>query len=227
MIKLNNFQFLLLIIFIASSCQKGKNGFVNNTLSSIGFNNSDTKGALTVSEIQDYVIEPSNGLVKTKQINEFKYQIKYKPVDYVIASEVSEKDAITKKEYLEKLNELDGLQYFDIRVEVDGFNGELIKYNLSSEIEYERRVEYLAFKMQNDIKLIDGLDTSDCVLYHMERAYDVVPYTTILLGFKKSKINNGLTDKTIVFRDHLFKNGIIKFTFIPADIQRVPNLQII
>lgn len=227
MFKLKELQFLLLIIFVASSCQKGKNGFVNKTLNSIGFNSTNNKEALTINEIQNYIIDPSNGLVKTKQINEFKYQIKYKPVDYVIASEVSEKHVITKKEYLEKLQELDGLQYFDIRIEVDGLNGELIKYNLSSEIEYERRVEYLAFKMQNDIKLIDGSDTSDCVLYHMERAYDVVPYATILLGFKKSKDINGLNDKTIVFRDYLFNNGIIKFTFIPADIQRVPNLQII
>jgi len=163
------------------------------------------------AELVSYIDTKANPFVKEKRINEFKYSSILKPVDYLIAKKrVDENNPNLKKE------DFEDLQYFDLRINIEEFNQEFIKYNLNSAHQYSERVNYCAFKMQNDIKLIDGHDTLNCVLFHHERAFNVVPYGHFILGFEKSNHPEKL--KTLVFHDNLFNNGIIKFTFSPKNI---------
>lgn len=215
---------LISIVLFMASCNKGNQPFSLSRIFSTD-NIKDNQQTLSSMEMLKYVIAPHNGLIKKKEIAEFIYQAKYKPLDYIISQEANGA-SVSQETYYKKVKELDGLQYFDFRIEVDATNGELLKYRLSSVADYESRVEYVSFGMQKDIKLIEGRDTLDCVLYHMERAYDITPYTTVLLGFKKNNADLN-EDKTLVFYDNLFHNGTIKLTFIPADLTQIPHLEII
>jgi hypothetical protein len=215
------FAFVLLLM-ICVSCNDKKNISFAARVKSIF---SNDKSVLSVNEMKEFVVNVDHGLLKSKQIDEVTYSAKYKPVDYIIAMETRD-EKLTRAIYKEKHDELSGLQYFDLRIEIDKANGELLKYALRSGSQYESRVTYLAFDIKNDIKLVDGNDTLECVMSHFERVYDIVPYATILLGFKDTG-GNLMHEKTLVFHDKLFGKGIIKFTFLPADLQTIPQLEVI
>ena len=77
--------------------------------------------------------------------------------------------------------------------------------------------------MQKDISLLDGKDTVPCDLYHFERAYDVSPSATILLGFTASKKTKN--DKTLIIYDRTFNKGTVKFLFKASELNNKPKLK--
>jgi len=165
-----------------------------------------------------------NNLKKSKEIGDITFSLLYKPAEYVACTE-DEDCSLSADTLKEKLKELEGLDYYDLRIELTSAQGELLKYNVESAQEYGQRVNYFAFDMQRDIKLIEGKDTLDCKLFHFERAYDVAPYATFLLGFPKSK--SSTAEKTFFYQDKVFEKGIIKFTFSPNDLAQIPKLKTI
>jgi hypothetical protein len=169
-------------------------------------------------KLVDYVNDEQNGFVKVKTIENIKYYSVLKPVEYLLAQKRLKDNNVKLKS-----EEFEDLQYFDLRIEIEDFKSEFIKYDLDSPASYEQRVKYCAFEMQNDIKLIDGNDTLRCVLYHFERAYDVVPYGHFILGFETTKKKN-IEAKTLCFDDKLFNKGMIKFTYPPKTIAKQPVL---
>jgi len=165
-----------------------------------------------------YVDNEDNDFIKTKHIGEITYQAALRPVDYLLSKKrIQENNPSLRKEAFEDL------QYFDLRIGVADFHQEFIKYNLASGDDYQQQVNYCSFNMQKDIKLIDGKDTLNCVLFHYERTFDVVPYGHFTLGFEpiKSALVN---TKVLLFSDQLFKNGMIKFTFSPKLLVNEPTL---
>lgn len=165
-----------------------------------------------------FIDDKKNGFIKSKTIGQITYDAILKPIDYLLSQKRLEEknNSLSKKDF-------EDLQYFDLRIKIEDFHKEFIKYDLESAEEYQQRVQYCAFNMQQDIKLIDGTDTLNCVLYHYERAFDVVPYGHFILGFETRK-SDLVNTKTIVFYDQLFNNGIIKFTFSPEIMVNEPVL---
>lgn len=172
----------------------------------------------TPEKLIAFVDNKENGFIRIKTIKEITYSSVLKPTDYLLAQQIiKEGNTALKKE------DFEDLQYFDLRINVDGFNQEFIKYNLDSNGEYQERVNYCAFGMQEDIKLIDGKDTLNCVLYHYERSFDVVPYGHFTLGFEAKK-SKTISTKTLLFNDRLFNNGLIQFTYLPELLVKEPML---
>jgi len=170
------------------------------------------------TKLVEFVQSEENGYIKNKLIGNINYSSILKPIDYMIA-----KKRIDENDPNLKASNFEDLQYFDLRIEVKDHNSEFIKYDLESPQQYEERVKYCSFEMQHDIKLIDGKDTLECVLFHFERAFNVVPYGHFILGFetKNKKVIEG---KTLCFDDHLFNQGIIKFTYSPSLLVKQPVL---
>lgn len=177
---------------------------------------------LPVDNYISWVKNPENGLVKIKTIDELQFKVQYKPYEYIICMEertAQLADSIVKR----KLKELEGIQYYDLKILLKSNEGELLKAGLNSTEEYTKRVSYFSFGMQEDIQLVDGNDTLPCVMYHFERAYDVTPVCTVLLGFKQQPVNAGKA-KTVLVYDRTFNKGLLKFTFKENRLQTVPKL---
>ena len=165
-----------------------------------------------------FIDNNENGYIKSKKIGVITYMSVLKPTDYLLAKKkLSDNNSTYKK------TDFEDLQYFDLRIKIDDFKMEFIKYNLGSVEEYQERINYCAFNMQNDIKLIDGNDTLNCVLFHFERAFDIAPYGHFMLGFE-NKNKKSIQAKTLCFDDKLFNNGIIKFTYTPSFLAKEPIL---
>lgn len=164
---------------------------------------------------------PDNGLYKEKQIDEIIYSVQYKTPDYMACISADNKDSI--KPAARPENNTETIHFVDFKMTLENHEGEFLKHKLSSPAQYDSRVKYMAFGIEKDIFLVEGGDTIPCSICHFERAYDVAPEATVLLGFvSKQKY---LKEKEFVFHDKLFGKGIIKFTFSKNEMKNVPRLK--
>jgi len=194
-----------------------------------GFGNteksSDVAPALTPDQYVKWVKNDAKLLLKKTQLGAFSYSVIYKPVDLIIYNE-NGNEVPNLKIYNSKKSELQGMEYFDLHIESRESNGELLKINCPDSKNYDERVQYCSFGMQQDIKAIVGKDTVDCALYHFERMFDTAPRATFLLGFPSGAFKNKFDDITILYHDHLFNNGIVKFRFSKQELAGIPQLKI-
>ncbi|HPI85880.1 MAG TPA: hypothetical protein PLR01_05870 [Bacteroidales bacterium] len=179
-----------------------------------------------VKNVKDYVQwiqDPDNGFKKEKTINNLTFSAQFKPYEYIVCLE-EKKDILPDSLVRRKVGELKDMQYYDLKISLKEFAGELLKYQLTSSQQYTERVNYFAFGMQHDIHLVEGTDTLACELYHFERTFDAAPTSTILLGFH---ISNQKTaeNKTLLFYDRTFNTGLIKFTFRTQELKNLPKLK--
>lgn len=209
------------ILLQVSGCSQlnGTNGTSNTSVASMGI-----KEELNPTAYVQWCEDPANGLQKNKQIEDLTYSLFHKPVEFIALQE-EKTEHMSAQVLKKKMAELDGLDYYDFKIQLTKDEGELLKHNLSSNGEYEERLNYFSFNMQQDIKMIEGLDTVDCALFHFERAYDVAPYAIFLVGFPKG--DKDLISKTFFYQDNVFHKGIIKFTFTKDELSGLPKLKTI
>lgn len=169
-------------------------------------------------KILEYVNNETNGYIKSKTIGSITYYGVLKPFDFLLAQE-----RLKQKNNNLQRKDFENLQYFDLRIKVNGTKQEFIKHELESVLQYKQRVNYCAFEMQNDIKLIDGKDTLNCVLFHFERGFDIISYGHFILGFENHE-GEMVNPKGLIFNDRLFNNGTIKFMFHPGLLVKEPVL---
>src|ERR1700751_4964497 len=199
---MRHFLYISLFLFSTTACKRGgengsdiskKDGANSDVVSSDSKNSEVLFPMAYVSWMQD----EKHGLSKKKEIEDITFSIQYKPVNYIICLENKQEqlaDSLVKR----RANELEGARYFDLSIGLTEGEGEILKYHLTSVPEYDSRIKYFAFDMQKDIKLVEGNDTLDCMMFHFERAYDVSPYSKFLLAFPISGKNKS-SESTIVF----------------------------
>jgi hypothetical protein len=179
---------------------------------------------LTSVEYVTWVNSEENGFFHEKKIGEIEYSLLLKPQNYVIAREnLPHEISAEKFEILQE--ELGDLTYFDFRITIAECRDEILKYNNSFYSTYQERVNYCSFKMQEDIKLVQGMDTILCNLFHFERAFDLTPYLHFLIAFP-STFDMAKT-VTFLFEDNLFDNGYIKIGVDPRLLTRLPKLKLL
>ena len=192
------------------------------------------KEKLNARDFVNWVEDAENGIKANKTIGNFTYSVLYKPYQYLALLELK-KDSLTQQKIKEKTKEYDGYQYFTFRIVSEKKTDELLKVNLKSENEYYARLEYFSFNMQNDIKLIEGTDTLNCVLFHFERIYGLAPYATFVLGFpltateqkaQDKKRERMYIDKTILYNDKVFGAGNVYITIKAENLNSIPELVI-
>ena len=183
-----------------------------------------TKEILEPEKYAAWVKDKQYGLRKEKEITDIVYSVQYKPVDFLIIQETRGK-ALSAAEMDEKRQDYAGTEFYELRIALKEQSGELLKYDLSSPQQYQERVQYMAFDMQKDIKMVlNGTDTIPCAMYHFERAYDVTPFASIQLGFNLTKEDQE-KEHTLVINDKLFNKGLIKFTYQPIDYKNIPKIK--
>jgi hypothetical protein len=183
-----------------------------------------TSPELSSEGYMEFVKDNSHDLAQSKEIGDFVYTVRFLPAEYLVLRELGN-DTINKQEFDKKTKEMNELQYFNFMIQNKAFNQELLRFQLTGENEYYSRIEYFSFKMQDDIKLVDGKDTLSCELFHFERTYDIAPYLTFNVAFKNT--NNKTGGKTFSFDDMIFKNGKINITFDKTIFTNIPKIKTI
>lgn len=218
--------YILTLLLTIISCHKPQenSAFFMSAVNGEEISFSTPPSELSAPDLVSFVQNENSGLKQHFTKNEFTYSAFYKPVDYIICKE-QRSDKVETSIAKTKRRELQGMQYIDLRIAAKNINEELLKYNISPDNDYEKRIKYCSFEIQKDLQLVEGKDTIACSMVHYEREYGVTPYVTILLAFPINKKTMD-EDKTLLFDDKLFYNGLIQFVFSNKNIKNTPKLKI-
>lgn len=167
----------------------------------------------------NWVDNPENGLISTKDIGNYSFKLQYKPVEYLVIKEL--KDIHPQHTEFDTLKSAyKNLNYFNFSIKGQK---DILKENIYSYDDYDRRVQYFAFKMQEDLMLVDGSDSLRPVFFHFERDYALSPELRFVLAFPPSKTRSG-KDKILIFNDKILGTGRVKLGISAADLDRIPQL---
>ena len=145
----------------------------------------------------------------------------YLPIDWLALKETGLQhidSLITTRQAYE------GLEYYRLRVALEGAEGDILQAGAQSPDEYYERVEYFSFGLQNDLHLLIGLDTIPCKLFHFERNYGAAPYLDFMLAFEQR--GQGELDRTLLFNDRIYSGTCIPLTIPAENISSIPNLKL-
>jgi len=177
--------------------------------------------SLVPSEYVKWIKNEENGLTKTKSFNNLHFTVTYKPVEFIICNE--ERTDKLKQEIVDsRSKKLDGLYHFGLRLKTD-ISGDVMAHEMMDESQYFDRVSYYGFEFQNDIVLVQNLDTLPCGLFNFVRSHGIAPYVDFVFSFPKTKDILD-SDLQLVVNDKVFNNGKIKFVFDHKIINNLPQL---
>jgi hypothetical protein len=216
------YKFLIIAPFL-TGCANGldselkrENGIDNGTINEDG---PVEKTMLHPFNYVSWVDDKANKLKVEKTIEEFTYSFQFQPLEYIAIKDLH-KAEIKETELKSKIEEYKDLQYFTFKISTES-QTELLKKNLSGTDEYYGRIQYFSFDMQRDLKLIDGTDTLDCVLFHFERVFGLAPYAVFNLGFPATGKNGS---KTLFYDEKIFGAGKLYLTIQSKNIKKVPSV---
>jgi len=178
---------------------------------------------LNAVDYKNWVEDPFNGMFKTKKIGNLRYDVFYKTADYLAIKEIGE-DSLTAQEINKRKTQYNDMEYFTFKIQSLTDQQELLRVGIKSEDEYYARLEYFSYKMQNDFKLIRGIDTLDCALYHYERVYGLANHASVVLGFPKPTKAKG--NIYLIYNDKVFNNGNVILSFKEEILNNIPKIEI-
>lgn len=202
--KNNHFTVLFISVFILISCEKNRN--------------------LELDEYVKHIENIDNGFCVEKEIDELNFKLIYKPIDYVLSYELRNGSLSKDSVNVRKVG-LKGYQYFTLQIRSKKDN-EILKSGIQNENEYFERLEYFMSAAQDDLFLIDGLDTLPCLVYHFERNYGLAPTNNMLLAFEEKKNSQQINDKKILFDEKVLGVGKILISIKANDLEKLPTLKL-
>jgi hypothetical protein len=165
----------------------------------------------------DWYKQHSDDFVSSKSVGPFGFQLTYLPVEILVLQEYGA-EAATSPAWDSLLADRGDFDYYSLRIVSKESNTPILKHPAWSIQDYQQRVQYMAFQMQHDIKLLRGSDTSHCALYHFERSYDVTPFTTLMLAFP-----SGEQTATFLYNDQVLGLGPVMMPARKPESQSIPT----
>jgi len=146
---------------------------------------------------------------KSKRINNFVNGINYTGAEVPLKYYIS-KNGITHQETIDSISNKNKRERV-VEIEFQHSDQKDLLLKEFTNKTYEDGVKYMAFAMEKDFTVITSSnDTIKCAGVLFERHFNVVPFKRAMLYFKGVDPNDTFQ---LVYQDHLFGNGIIKFNF--------------
>ena len=183
--------------------------------------NSCKHSALTAQEIEQYIAEPSNGLVITQKTLGADITASYLPTDLLALREFLTEQIPSNKEFLNASNKYRNSQYFVISFSVD--DHEVL--NPAAGInKYGELLRTISFGMQRYVHLTtaDG-DTLQPLSYSLDRTYAMGSSTQVLFAFPKKPKAEWIR---VNVQEFGLGSGNVTFQFQQSDIQNTPSLKL-
>jgi hypothetical protein len=182
---------------------------------------STERSEMRPGEYIAFVDNAENGFIREKQIGGVKFKLKYQPLDYLVAKQITENKISDKHQLDEYIRSRNGLRYFILELENERAETDLLSEKSRSQEEYLQRVNYYSYEFENDIRLVSEKDTLPCAMYHYENSYGGTPKLKFLIAFKESGNNMSL-----VINDRIFNNGNVKLELADDAVMPRLNLEI-
>ncbi len=163
-------------------------------------------------------------LVKTKQIENVIYSVKRIPTDLMALRVLGDNYSDQRLDSVR--SKLQGIEYYELRIEIPNAGTEIAKVGVNSMAEYEDRIKFMSFGMQENFGLKIGKESEvGCLVYHFERTYNVAPFSTFLLGFEVDEAASSGKERVLTFNDQLFGAGPVRFKWEWNELNWVPKIK--
>lgn len=174
----------------------------------------------SVSDYLNWYKEHTDLYSSQAQNSTYQFEAIYQPASYLAACRA--KNDI--ESVLKSKEQYNGMYQFHLKISVKGQSVPPIRYNLSNDQMYYRRIEYFSFNMQDDIKMVAGKDTINCHLFHFEKDQNSIPYNSFVLGFDKSVIDNtGSDELKLIVSGGVFDNREIQMEFSKKNLVKTDS----
>jgi hypothetical protein len=183
-----------------------------------------SKQQLSAEEFAGWCASENNPQRHVQKIGDKSFEVKFLPPELLAIREAGAGATpgmikAAEEHYTE-------LVYFNLRIKGEGTNGELLKQELKNAGEYQKRITYCSFGIQQDISLVtDNGDSIACAICQFERAFDVAPVTDFMFAFDRKTVERSKS-LTIILNDNLFHNGLLKFSFRKEELECTPELKL-
>jgi hypothetical protein len=173
-------------------------------------------------ELQSYVLDEDNDLIKMKQSKGYDIQLAYRPVDLLILQETGGNTSVEPDELRKLLNKYKNQYYFILSFSKD--NKEAL-YKMDAGFDhFSDLVQKLSFGMNEHVNLTtSGRDTIYVADYVFPRTYGMGSSTSLLFAFEREKAKD---DEWIQFNLSEFGMGLGRqtFRFNKKDINNAPGI---
>jgi len=151
---------------------------------------------------------------------DYLFELEYRPHSLLIAQELGDDAAPTTIE--NKYDQVKDLQYFNLFVSPIQAKG---MSTVSSENKHDLSAlgSYLSYGMQDDLILVEGRDSFECVLYHFESFADLNQKNNIVLAFESNDVENK-KEKTVILKHGYLNNQPLSFNFNKETLNQIPLL---
>ncbi|HEX9600803.1 MAG TPA: hypothetical protein VF985_04885 [Mariniflexile sp.] len=148
----------------------------------------------------------------TQFINDINYTVTEVPIQYYLLK--NNPDDFAKVDSLYQINASERV----LEVEFQHVNETDLLLEDYTHRTYDDAVKYMAFTIEKDFTVVTSSnDTIQCSGVNFERNFKLAPFKRVLLYFNNIDPNDRIK---LIYQDHLFGNGIIKFnlTDIPLKV---------
>ena len=181
---------------------------------------SESSRKLPPVEYVRWVEDEKNGLKIKQQDAPYTYELQYQPVEYLAVRQTKSLQ-ISSSVLKAEMQKRGDLEYFTFKMWNEISRGILS----DKELEIENKSSYLLSGLQNDMMLLSGQDTLQCVMLHFESANNLIPYDQCVLAFEPAADDK--EDMIFLFRSDKYKPGWVRMTINRENIKKIPKLKTI
>lgn len=175
---------------------------------------------LSKKEYVAWIKNTENGLNKVKTVGDYQVKAQYLPPQFMALLE-SERP-IQKANWQSAVEAKSEAINFQLALSTIDRKKSVLRHNLESAAEYQDRVYYFSFEIEEQIRLISGNDTLAPKLCHFVRSFDLSPELRCLMTFDRP--SDAKAPMTLVWKDDLLGMGPLRFPFDPQTIENTPEL---
>jgi hypothetical protein len=194
--------------------------YISYILLSVSFFLVSCHRELVPREYVRYVENPENGLLVNSKVNGVSYTLQYQPTDYLVMLELKS-FSIPPETFQTEYNRFKGMEHYVFHIDIKEWDS-LISHAKDTVVVRKGMTEYLDFKIQKDIKLVEGSDTIPCGISECESSMGMYPYYSFVLGFNVKDKSN---DREFIYGNKNIGTGNIKLTVKSKSIQNIPKLK--
>lgn len=163
-----------------------------------------------------------HGWLESKELGDFEFEVFLHPQEYQLLKETPKGSVMNQAEWDSLLAQPQAYQYATLRIKSTDGQTPVLRNGVNSQHEYEARIAYLAFAIQQDLSITQGEETVPCRLFHFERSFDLAPFITCTMAFPAFKEPGAIQFQ---FNDQHFGNGPVRLAFSQDRFLSTPTVK--
>jgi hypothetical protein len=170
-----------------------------------------------------YAADTGNGLHQQKQIDQWVYDVQYRPAAEIVQSENKAGANYTPEQARARMAELKNLVYLNFYIRDATSEQSFLRLISHNQQEYEQWLKFMTGPMKQSFTLECNGQLYEPVLYHLEPAYGLSPFDKLVLAFEPAAADLQGHDLVLQYNDQILSHGVIRFRFGHQQISQTPD----